>query len=285
MAAPILEGTASNFDELVLGNSRKGPVIVDFWAPWAGPCQRQRSILTELAERHGGRFLLVTVNTDREKELSERFGIAALPSLRVFRHGRVVDQFHGMQIEADYAELVDRHLGLRGQPAEQEAMSAWQAGDHDRALQLLAEAALADPDNLSLPQTMAKLLLQAGRHEDAAQVLEALPPEARSIEEIAVLRAHIAFVAAAARAPEAAVLDERLLAEPDDCDLRWQRAAMHLVTDEYEPALQQLIEILRRDRHYRDDLAQRGLLALFSLLEGQDALIKKYRAGLFRLIH
>ena len=77
----------------------------------------------------------------------------------------------------------------------------------------------------------------------------------------------------------------RLLAESDDCDLRWRRAAVHLVTDEYEPALQQLIEILRRDRHYRDDLAQRGLLALFSLLEGQDELLKKYRAELFRLIH
>lgn len=285
MAGFIYEGTAENFDQLVLANSRKGPVVVDFWAPWAGPCQRQRTILTGLADKHQGRFLLVTVNTDREKPLAEQYGVAALPSLRVFRHGRVVDQFHGMQIEADYAELVERHLGLGGDPVEAAAARAWQAGDHDEALKVLAEGAVADPDNLSLPQMMSKFLIQLERHEDAANVLDALPAEARDLEEIATLRAHVAFLRAARDAPAAESLDVALAEDPNDCDLRWQRAALHLMVDEYEPALKQLMEILRLDRHYRDNLAQRGLLALFSLLNDQDELIKKYRAELFRLIH
>ena len=81
------------------------------------------------------------------------------------------------------------------------------------------------------------------------------------------------------------MLDAAIAADPDDSGARWQRAALHLLADEYEPALQQLMEILRRDRNYRDDLARRGLLALFDIVEGQEALIKKYRAELFRLIH
>lgn len=285
MAGYIYEGTADNFAELVLGNSRRGLVVVDFWAPWAGPSQRQREILTRLVERHGGRFLLVTVNTDRQKPLAREYGVNALPSLRVFRHGRVVDAFNGMQAEADYSALVDRHLGSGGSSAQRAALQAWQQGDTDGALQVLAEAAVADPDDLDLPAMMAKLLLRLGRSEDAAQLLDALPADARDIEEIASLRAHVEFLRAANGAPEPGVLDAAIAAVPDDSDARWQRAALHLLADEYEPACRQLMEILRRDRDYRGDLARRGLLALFGVMEGQEALVKRYRAELFRLIH
>lgn len=285
MTGYIYEGTGENFTELVLANSRKGPVVVDFWAPWAGPSQRQREILTRLAERHGGRFLLVTVNTDRQKPLAREYGVSSLPSLRVFRHGRVVDAFHGMQTRADYEALIDRHLGLAGSAAQRAALEAWQQGDSDSALQVLAEAAVADPDDLSLPAMMARLLLRLGRADEAARLLDALPGDAREVEEIASLRAHAEFLRAAADAPPPDVLEAAIAADPGDSDARWQRAALHLLADEYEPALQQIMEILRRDRYYRGDLARRGLLALFGVIEGQEALIKKYRAELFRLIH
>ncbi|MEN8175791.1 MAG: tetratricopeptide repeat protein [Pseudomonadota bacterium] len=285
MADFILEGTAENFSELVLENSRKGLVLVDFWAPWAGPCQRQREILTRLANRHGGRFLLVTVNTDRQKPLSEEYGVRSLPSLRAFRFGRVVDRFHGMQTEADYETLVDAHLGAGGSKVQQQAARAWREGRQEEALQMLAEAAVNDPDDLALPHLMARFLMQQERYQDAAQLLEALPADARDTEEIATLRAHIAFIQAADRAPDAALLEARIGEDPDDKDARWQLAARHLVGDDFEAALRQLIEILRRDRGYRDYLAQRGILAVFNLMEGQEELVKKYRAELFRLIH
>jgi putative thioredoxin len=285
MTGYIYEGTGENFAELVLANSRKGPVVVDFWAPWAGPSQRQREILTRLAERNGGRFLLVTVNTDREKPLAREYGVSSLPSLRVFRHARVVDAFHGMQTQADYEALIDRHLGLAGNAAQQAALQAWQQGDTDSALQALAEGAVADPDDLSLPAMMGRLLLRLGRADEAARLLDALPVDARDTEEIASLRAHAEFLRAAAGAPAADVLEAAIAADPGDSDSRWQRASLHLLADEFEPALQQLMEILRRDRYYRNDLARRGMLALFEVIEGQDALIKKFRAELFRLIH
>ena len=285
MTSYIYEGTEENFAELVLANSRKGPVVVDFWAPWAGPSQRQREIVTRLVEAYGGRFLLVTVNTDRQKPLATRYGINALPSLRVFRHGRIVDAFNGMQIQADYDELIERHLGLGGSAAQRQALEAWQNGDVDTALQVIADAAVADPDDLALPLMMAKLLIRLHRVDEAAALLESLPADARDTEEVASLSAHVEFLRAAESAPDAGVLDASIAAGPDDVDARWQRAALHLMADEYEAALQQLMEILRRNREFRGDLARRGLLALFSVIKGQEPLIRKYRAELSRLIH
>lgn len=285
MTEYIYEGTEENFSELVLANSRKGPVVVDFWAPWAGPSQRQREIMTRLADFHSGRFLLVTVNTDRQKPLATRYRVNALPSLRVFRHGRVVDAFNGMQPQADYDDLVGRHLGLGGSAAQRQALEAWQQGDVDKALQVIADAAVADPDDLVLPVMMAKLLIRLQRVDEASTLLGSLPPDARETEEIASLSAHVEFLRAAESAPDAGVLDKAIAADPDDGDARWQRAALHLLVDEYEAALQQLMEILRRSPGFRGDLARRGLLALFSVMEGQEPLMRKYRAELFRLIH
>ena len=100
-SAYILEATTENFDRLVLDNSRRGLVVVDFWAPWVGPSLRQREILSDLARRHEGRFLLVSVNTDEQKPLAERFGGRSLPSFKLFRHAELVGEYHGVQPEAD----------------------------------------------------------------------------------------------------------------------------------------------------------------------------------------
>ena len=98
----ILEGTGENFDRLVIENSRRGLVLVDFWAPWVGPSVRQREILSQLAQDYAGSFLLVSVNTDEQKALAERFGVRSLPSFKIFRHGELTCEYHGVQPEADY---------------------------------------------------------------------------------------------------------------------------------------------------------------------------------------
>ncbi|MCU7813391.1 MAG: thioredoxin, partial [Candidatus Thiodiazotropha sp. (ex Notomyrtea botanica)] len=108
--AYILEGTVDNFDHLVLENSKRGLVLVDFWAPWVGPSLKQREILIELAERYKGRFLLVSVNTDDQKPLAERFGVRSLPSFKLFRQGELVAEYHGVQPEADYPRIVESYV-------------------------------------------------------------------------------------------------------------------------------------------------------------------------------
>ena len=159
----ILEGTAQNFDRLVIENSRKGLVLVDFWAPWVGPSLRQREILSELARNYDGRFLLVSINTDEQKPLAQRFGVRSLPNLKLFHQGKQLAEYHGVQPEADYPRIIDQYVVKPLDKVSQQAVSAWQAGEAERALQILADAIIEEPRNLAYPALMAKILLREGR--------------------------------------------------------------------------------------------------------------------------
>lgn len=132
--------TRTNVQRLVIESSRKSPVLVDFWAPWAGPSLRQGELLRRLAAEYGGRFLLVSVDTDREKTLAEELGVKSLPSCRPFRHGRVVKQIHGVQAEAEI------EVGLAIDPGPlTRAARALVADDYDEALEELADIHHRDP--------------------------------------------------------------------------------------------------------------------------------------------
>ncbi len=195
----ILEGTAENFDRLVIENSRRGLVLVDFWAPWVGPSLRQQEILRDLARSHAGRFLLVSVNTDEQKPLAERFGVRSLPSFKLFRHGDMVAEYHGVQPEADYPRIIEEYVAKKLDGVSSKAVAAWQSGDPEQALQILAEAAMESPQNLTYPALMAKILMREGREEDAFALLSALPEEAQAAEEISGLLAHLGLILAARR--------------------------------------------------------------------------------------
>ncbi|MCU7854427.1 MAG: tetratricopeptide repeat protein, partial [Candidatus Thiodiazotropha sp. (ex Lucinoma borealis)] len=175
----ILEGTADNFDRLVLENSKRGLVIADFWATWVGPSLKQQQIFIDLAQRYEGRFLLVSINTDEQKALAERFGVRSLPSFKLFRHGDLVGEYHGVQPESDYPRIIDEYVQKQLDSSSREAIAAWQSGDPERALKILAEAVVNDPQNLSLPALMTKILMRQVRFREAYDLLSALPKQAQ----------------------------------------------------------------------------------------------------------
>jgi putative thioredoxin len=306
--APILEGTSANFAALVLENSRKGPVLVDFWAEWAGPSLRQGELLRRLARDYGGRFLLVSLNTDREKEIAHRYGVKGLPSCKLFRHGRVVEEIHGMQTEADYREFIDRHLTPLADRAQAAALAAWEAGDQERGIQVLAEAAMAEPDNAAIPLLLAKLLIRQGRHPDAHAVLAALPPALRTGREIRRLYTHLELIMTArdggnagnaGAVPGSTARDsgdrgdsgsavgstESARADagpaPDDHAARFALGARCVVADDYAGALGHFAELERRAPGYRDGLAHEALLLVMDLLGPDDEQVRRYRRSLF----
>jgi putative thioredoxin len=310
--AYILEGTSANFAALVLENSRKGPVLVDFWADWAGPSLRQGDLLRRLARAYGGRFLLVSLNTDREKEIAHRYGVKGLPSCKLFRHGKVVEDIHGMQTETDYRALIERHLTPLADRAQAAALAAWEAGDEEKGIQVLAEAAMAEPDNPALPLLLAKLLIRQGRHTDAHAVLAALPPALRAGAEIRRLYTHLTLITAArvggpagnARpdsllqsghvphpcgpgavtgpvTPEDAELTARLEQDPEDHAARFVLGARCLVADDYAAALDHFAELERRAPGYRDGLAHEALLLVLDLLGPEDEQVRRYRRSRF----
>jgi len=281
--AHILEGTADNFDRLVLENSRRGLVLVDFWAPWVGPSLRQREMLIDLAERYQGRFLLVSVNTDEQKPLAERFGVRSLPSFKLFQGGELVAEYHGVQPEADYPRIIEQYVQKAVDPVSREAIAAWQAGDTDTALQRLAEAAVENPLNLGYPALMAKILMRQERYLDAHALLSALPPEAQDAPEIRPLLAHLDFIVTARESDSRENLEAALEQAPDDPDLRYRLAATALIGDDIETALERLLALARSHPGYRNGIARKGMRAVLDRLDPADQRVARYRRELYRL--
>ena len=279
----VLEGSGANFPELVLENSRKGPVLVDFWSPRVGPSLRQRDLLLRLAEEYGGRFLLVTVNTDGEPELADAYGVRSLPSCKLFRHARAVEYVHGMQPETDYRDLIDRHLPTLADRVQAAALKAWQEGDGEGAIRILAEGAVAEPERVELPILLAKLLIRLGRHEDAHAVLKVLPEPLADHAEVQRLLAHLDLILTARSAPTVEDLSAKIAANPRGLEARFQLAAVSLVADDYDEAMGQLLAILKADFRYREGVAERGLRGLFDLLGPDDERVRRGRRELMNL--
>jgi putative thioredoxin len=282
-SAYILEGTTENFERLVIENSRRGLVLVDFWAPWVGPSLRQREILSELAERYGGRFLLVSVNTDEQKPLAERFGVRSLPAFKLFHQGEMVSEYRGVQPEADYPRIVEQYVQRALDPRCREAIAAWQAGKPERALQRLAEAVLEEPENLAFPALMGKILMRQERYREAHALLTALPPQAQEQVEIVHLLAHLDLIVTAEEAEPRADLEQALQQRPDDPGLSYCLAASALVGDDMETALDLLLTLARHHPDYRNGMARKGMRAILDRLDAADERVVRYRRELYRL--
>ena len=279
----ILEGTADNFQQLVIENSKKGLVVVDFWAPWVGPSLKQREILADLARTNEGRFLLVSVNTDVQKPLAERFGVRSLPSFKLFWQGELTAEYHGVQPEADYPRIIEQYVAKKLDKASTDAVAAWQAGQAEQALQILAEASMESPGNLAYPVLMAKILLREGREVDALALLSALPENAQETEEVSGLLAHLDLILTARGAEEQGALQQRIDADPTDAEARYQLAASLLAKNQIAPALDQLLYLSRNHTHFKNGIARKGMKAVLGLLDPENAEVARYRRELYRL--
>ena len=263
----ILEGSAENFAELVLANSRRGPVLVNFWSRRAGPSLRQYPLLDRLVHEFGGRFLLVNLDVERHRAVAAEHSVVSVPLLKLFRQGAAVETRRGYQNEGELRAFLASHTGGREHAALGAVLRDYE-GDPKRGLQRLAGLALEAPEDLRFPATIAKLLMREQRHEEAAALLGALPAAQRKVDAIRRLYTHAELLAAGASPPapradlEAAVESghprlEELLA----------LASLRLVEDDYAGALALLEEIMRRDRHFRDDVGYRGVATLCELLD------------------
>ncbi|MBD3811402.1 MAG: tetratricopeptide repeat protein [Betaproteobacteria bacterium] len=281
----VFDASAENFNRLVLENSHKGPVLVHFWTPKAGPCFILMPRLVKLAAEYGGKFLLVMLNADELPELARRFSVNSVPTVKFFWRGEVAHTIHGADPDSSFREVLDRFIAGDAHRAHALGVAAWQAGNVQQARMLLANAAMAEPDNLAIPRDLAKLLWAEGEGEQALKLLDSLPPEARTAPEIARLHAHLNLAETARQAPPLSELDARLAQQPDDLDAHFQRAAQLLAADQFATAMDELLWIARTDRGYRDDIGRSSLLALFDLLGSGHPLTRQYRQALSESLH
>lgn len=281
----VFDASAENFNRLVLENSHKGPVLVHFWTPKAGPCFILMPRLVKLAGEYGGKFLLVMLNTDDLPELARRFGVTSVPTVKFFWRGEVAHTIHGADPDSSFREVLDRFIAGDANRAHALGVAAWQSGNVAQARMLLANAAMAEPDNLAIPRDLAKLLWAEGEGEQALKLLDSLPPDARTEPEIARLHAHLSLAETARLAPPLAELDARLVHDSNDLAARYQRAAVLLAADEFAGALEELLFIARTDRGFRHDIGRLSLLALFDLLGSAHPLTRQYRQALSEALH
>lgn len=281
----VFDASRDNFPQLVLGNSEKGPVMVHFWTPKAGPCMLLMPRLVKLTAEYSGKFLLVMVNTDELGHIARQYGVTSVPTVKFFRHGQVVHTIHGADPDAEFRKVLDRFIARDDDAIHMRAVASRQRGDTQSARLLLVEAALADPDNPRIPADLAKLLMAGGELQAAHDLLTALPPALREDAEISRLITHLDFILAAQAAPPSADLVQRIAQDANDLEARYMRAAQCLVADDMDSAMAELLEIVRRDRGFRQDVGRRGLVSLFDLLGSAHPLTAQYRPLLVNALH
>lgn len=280
----IIDVTQGNFDQVVLEGSRERPVMVDFWADWCQPCQMLTPVLAKLAREYGGRFILAKVNSDEQQALAGQFGIRSLPTVMVFRHGKPVDQFLGVQPESVIRGLLDRYLPRASDRQRSAAQEQLKSGDAEGALNTLQAAFEADPDNQAIKIDIARALMALGRADEATETLKTLPLDLHQDEEVRRLEAQVQFARVAARGDELRQL-EAAAETGDDPEALHRVAAAKVLSEDYESALALLLRLMQKHRRYGDDAGQKGLLAAFELLGAQHPLVKEYRRKMVSLLY
>jgi len=284
-AEHIIEVNQDNFSALVTQKSNKVPILVDFWAPWCAPCRMLKPILTKIAREYDGKLVLVAVNTDQNPRLALDYRIRSLPTVKLFRNGEVVDEFFGAQPESVIRAFLERHLERDSDRLRTSAAAAWDRGDRQAAERLLRRALASDPNNHRIHPDLAKLLIEMGEYDEAEAILKTLPVNLQQEENIVVLFIRIKFGRIASEAPEEAVLEQAIAADPNNSQARYQLSARKVMNNEFEPALSNLLEIIWRDRQFGDDAGRKALLEVFTLLGNKDPLVKRYRSLLSSAIY
>jgi putative thioredoxin len=281
----MIELNAANFEAEVIRKSQQMPVLVDFWADWCAPCKMLVPVLAKLASDYADRLHVTKVNTDLERDLAQQHGIRSLPTLHLYSNGRLVEEVLGAQPESTLRALVENYLVRASDNTLQAALDCAAAGDHAQALQLLEQAFVEDPQNSRLPLELARLYMEDGQTDKAAQLLESLPHEIRESDQGKGLQLLLEFATSTARSPDTATLGRQLQENPANSEARCQLASRQLTDGEYGAALDTFMELLKRDRKYGDGAAQRGLLAVFSMLGENDPRVGTYRRKMFNLLH
>ena len=270
----MIDVTMQNFEAEVIEASMTTPVLVDFWAPWCGPCKSLGPVLEKLEVDYGGRFKLVKINSDDEQQLAGAFGIRSIPTCILLMGGRPVDGFMGAQPEGQVRQFLDKHLPSEGELAAQadtdEAEALMAEGDTDAALDKLRDALAAAPDNDDARFDLIQLLVTLGELDEAEAALApalARIPRPLRFEALHHWLQALRFATTDERAQwTLAQFDERIAQNKRDFDTRLAKARLLLAAGQMEAAMDELLEIVMRDKTWNDDIARKTYVAILELL-------------------
>ncbi|MBZ0143422.1 MAG: co-chaperone YbbN [Rhodocyclaceae bacterium] len=285
MSAYSIDVTETNFMQEVIEASHRAPVLVDFWAPWCGPCRSLGPILEKLAAEYQGRFRLAKVNSDENQALAGQFGVRGIPNVKAFVGGKMVDEFTGALPESAVREFIDALLPSPAEPLRLEAQAARARGEADATRKLLLQAIRLDPKHEQARLDLVDVLLDAGDLAEAQRLLGEIADSAKDRSRIDALSARIALAQGAPSGADESALNARLAADPADHEARLGLANLLAARQDYRGALEHLLEIVRRDRAFGDDIGRKTMLQVFSLLGPDSELVRTYRGELSRAIN
>jgi putative thioredoxin len=271
-----------DFEREVLDRSRERPVVVDFWAPWCGPCRTLGPVLERLAVEHAGAFVLAKVNVDDAPGVSGAFGIQGIPAVKAFRDGTLVAEFVGAQPEAAVRQFLDAVLPTEADRLAGEGERRAAAGDAAGAEAAFKEALAADARQPRALLGLARLYAAAGKESEALPLLERVPPGTPVTREAERFAAELRTRVDATG--DEAALRARVAATVTDLDARLQLGRVLAARGKYEDALAQLLEVVRRDPTFADEAARRAMLDVFEVLGPRDPLTERYRSELAKAL-
>ncbi|MEZ5816960.1 MAG: thioredoxin [Hyphomicrobiaceae bacterium] len=263
----IKESSTAGFKADVLDASRQMPVIVDFWAPWCGPCKQLTPVIEKVVRSFGGKVRLVKINIDEHPAIAGQLRVQSIPTVYAFRDGRPIDGFQGAlpesQVKAFVERLVGDEMGADLAEAMAEANKLLEAGDVQTAAEIFAAVIKEDRENVEAIAGLARVYMKTGDMARAEQTLSLVPPDKQTHQAVASIKAALDLAKHGAAPGKIGELMAAVEANPADHEARIELAMAHAAAGDKEAAVDQLLESFRRDKGWNEQAARKQLLQLF----------------------